>query len=47
MTDTDTSTETVYTVSDDRGVSWPVFDAEKAERLSRAGLRVTSRTVRL
>ncbi|MFW5964387.1 MAG: hypothetical protein ACOCQM_05930 [Natronomonas sp.] len=33
---------TVYTVTDDRGVSWPVCDAERAERLSRAGLRVTA-----
>lgn len=39
--------ETVYTVADDRGVSWPVFDAEKAERLSREGLTVTARTVGL
>jgi len=38
------TTETVYTVSDERGVSWPVFNAEKAERLSRAGLAVTART---
>ena len=34
----------VYTVRDDRGVTFPVFDAERAERLSRAGLRVTART---
>jgi len=33
---------TVYTVRDDRGVSWLVFDAERAERLSRAGLRVSA-----
>jgi hypothetical protein len=39
------STETVYSVQDDRGVSWPVFNPEKAERLSRAGLTVTARTV--
>jgi len=32
----------VYTVRDERGVSWPVFDAERAERLSRAGLRVSA-----
>lgn len=38
-------TDTVYTVADDRGVSWPVFDADRAERLSRAGLTVTARTV--
>ena len=35
---------TVYTVRDDRGVCWPVFDAERASRLSRAGLRVTATT---
>jgi len=35
---------TVYTVRDERGVSWPVFDAERAERLSRAGLRVSALT---
>ena len=34
----------VYTVRDDRGVTYPVFDADRAERLSRAGLRVTART---
>ena len=34
----------IYTVRDDRGVTYPVFDAERAERLSRAGLRVTART---
>jgi len=33
---------TVYTVRDDRGVTYPVFDAERAERLSRAGLTVTA-----
>ena len=33
---------TVYTVRDERGEAWPVFDAERAERLSRAGLRVTA-----
>ena len=33
---------TVYTVSDDRGVTYPVFDTERAERLSRAGLTVTA-----
>jgi hypothetical protein len=33
---------TVYTVYDDRGVTYPVFDAERAERLSRAGLTVTA-----
>ena len=35
---------TVYTVRDDRGVCRPVFDPERAERLSRAGLTVTART---
>jgi len=35
---------TVYTVRDDRGVTYPVFDAERAGRLSRAGLTVTART---
>lgn len=33
---------TIYTVRDDRGVCWPVFDAERAGRLSRAGFRVTA-----
>jgi len=33
---------TVYTVRDDRGVTYPVFDAERAERLSRSGLTVTA-----
>ena len=33
---------TVYTVRDDRGVCYPVFDAERAERLSRSGLSVTA-----
>ena len=36
---------TLYTVRDDRGETWPVFDADRAERLSRAGLRVTARRV--
>lgn len=36
--------DTVYTVVDDRGVGWPVTDADRAERLSRAGLTVTART---
>ena len=35
---------TLYTVRDGRGVAWDVEDAERAERLSRAGLRVTART---
>ena len=38
------SATNVYTVRDERGVTYPVFDAERAERLSRAGLRVTART---
>ena len=38
------SAKTVYTVRDERGVTYPVFDAERAERLSRAGLAVTART---
>lgn len=33
---------TVYTVCDGRGVTYPVFDAERAERLSRSGLSVTA-----
>ena len=36
--------ETVYTVRDDRGGMGVVTDAERAERLSRAGLRVTAVT---
>lgn len=36
--------ETVYTVRDGRGVAWPVFDAERAGRLSRAGLSVSAVT---
>jgi hypothetical protein len=35
---------TVYTVADARGVRWPVTDADRAERLSRAGYRVTARS---
>jgi hypothetical protein len=35
---------TVYTVHDNRDVCYPVFDAERAARLSRAGLRVTATT---
>ncbi|UBF23487.1 hypothetical protein HRTV-28_gp49 [Halorubrum tailed virus 28] len=34
----------VYTVRDERGVTYPVFDTERAERLSRAGLTVSART---
>jgi len=33
---------TIYSVRDGRGVAWPVLDAERAERLSRAGYRVTA-----
>jgi len=40
------NTETVYTVRDERGVTYPVFDAERAERLSRAGLEVSATTRR-
>lgn len=36
--------ETIYTVRDDRGVTYPVFDAERAERLSREGLSVSATT---
>jgi hypothetical protein len=39
-------TQTVYIVSDNRGMSWLVRDAERAERLSRAGLTVTATTRR-
>jgi len=39
-------TETIYTVRDERGVTHPVFNAERAERLSRAGLTVTATTRR-
>jgi len=35
---------TLYRVRDGRGVEWDVEDAERAERLSRAGLRVTAKT---
>lgn len=31
---------TEYTARDERGVEYPVPDAERAERLSRAGLKV-------
>lgn len=33
--------EVIYTVHD-RGVAYPVTDAERVERLSHAGLRVTA-----
>lgn len=35
---------TEYTVSDERGIEYPIEDAERAERLSRSGLRVTAVT---
>ena len=35
-------TETVYTVRDGRGGTHPVTDTERAERLSRAGYRVSA-----
>lgn len=38
-------TTTVYTIEDSRGISWSVFDSERAERLSRSGLTVTAMTV--
>jgi hypothetical protein len=37
-------TTTVYTVRDGRGGTHVVTDADRAERLSRAGYRVTART---
>jgi len=37
-------TDTVYTVTDDRGCSTCVTDPDRAERLSRAGYRVTATT---
>jgi hypothetical protein len=36
--------ETIYSVRDDRGDVVPVTDPERADRLSRAGLRVTAST---
>lgn len=36
--------ETRYRVVDGRGLSWTLFDADRAERLSRSGLRVTACT---
>ena len=36
---------TVYTVRDARGGTHPVTDADAAERLSRAGYRVTATTI--
>lgn len=39
--------ETIYTVRDEQGISYPVFDADRAERLSREGLRVSATTRRM
>jgi len=39
--------ETVYTVTDTRGITHPLTDAERAERLSRAGFEVTAQTRKL
>lgn len=36
--------DTLYRVTDERGVTHTVTDSERAERLSRAGLRVTAET---
>jgi len=36
---------TLYTIQDERGQRAQTTDAERAERLSRAGLTVTARTV--
>jgi len=38
---------TAYHVRDERGVSHVLFDAERAERLSRAGLDVSATTRRV
>ena len=40
------SPETIYTVRDERGVTYSVFDPERAERLSRSGLSVSATTRR-
>ncbi len=37
-------TDTIYTVTDRRGLSYSVKDPDRAERLSRAGYRVTAIT---
>jgi len=37
-------TTTTYTVTDDRGISYRTTDTERADRLARAGLRVTAVT---
>jgi very-short-patch-repair endonuclease len=34
--------QTVYTVTDERGIATPITDTERAERLSRAGFTVTA-----
>jgi len=39
-----TTVRTMYRVEDDRGVVELAYDAEHAERLSRAGYRVTALT---
>lgn len=39
-----TAVITTYTVRDGRGVTWSINDAERASRLSRAGLTVTATT---
>lgn len=36
--------QTLYTVTDERDVEHTITDSERAERLSRAGLRVTAET---
>jgi len=36
-------TQAIYRVEDDRGVSWTVYETDRAARLSRAGLCVTGR----
>jgi hypothetical protein len=39
------SARTIYSVRDRRGATHPVTDAERAERLARAGYRVTATTI--
>ena len=38
---------TTYRVRDDRGITWSLWDAERAERLSRAGLTVKAKTEKI
>jgi hypothetical protein len=38
--------DTIYIVHDPHGVTRPVFDADRAERLSQAGITVTATTRR-